>query len=50
MLAEVLIYRAFVGRRFAATNGNTALVDAVKNQDAESVRALLKQHVDVNAS
>jgi len=34
---------------FAATNGNTALVDAVKNQDAESVRALLKQHVDVNA-
>jgi len=34
---------------FAATNGNTALVDAVKNQDAESVRTLLKQHVDVNA-
>ncbi len=34
---------------YAATNGNTALVDAVKNQDAESVRALLKQHVDVNA-
>ncbi len=33
---------------FAATNGNTALVDAVKNQDADSVRALLKQHVDVN--
>ncbi len=35
---------------FAATNGNTALVDAVKNQDAESVRTLLKQHVDVNAA
>jgi ankyrin repeat protein len=35
---------------FAATNGGTALVDAVKNQDAESVRALLKQHVDVNAA
>ena len=34
---------------YAATSGNTALVDAVKNQDAESVRALLKQHVDVNA-
>jgi ankyrin repeat protein len=34
---------------FAATNGNTALVDAVKNQDAEAVRVLLKQHVDVNA-
>jgi ankyrin repeat protein len=34
---------------FAATNGNTALVDAVQNQDAESVRTLLKQHVDVNA-
>ena len=34
---------------FAATNGNTALVDAAKNQDREAVRALLKQHVDVNA-
>jgi uncharacterized protein len=34
---------------FAATNGNTALVDAAKNHDTESVRALLKQHVDVNA-
>jgi ankyrin repeat protein len=34
---------------FAATNGNTALVDAVKNQDAEAVRTLLRQHVDVNA-
>jgi len=34
---------------YAATSGNTVLVDAVKNQDAESVRALLKQHVDVNA-
>jgi uncharacterized protein len=34
---------------YAATNGNTALVDAVKNQDAEAVRTLLKQHVDVNA-
>ena len=34
---------------YAATSGNTALVDAVKNQDAESVRTLLKQHVDVNA-
>ena len=34
---------------FAATNGNTVLVDAVKNQDSDSVRTLLKQHVDVNA-
>src|ERR1700722_7341052 len=34
----------------AATNGNTALVDAVKNQDSEAVRILLKQHVDVNAA
>jgi ankyrin repeat protein len=34
---------------YAATNGNAALVDAAKNQDSESVRALLKQHVDVNA-
>ena len=34
---------------YAATSGNTALVDAVKNQDSESVRSLLKQHVDVNA-
>jgi ankyrin repeat protein len=38
-----------VAAALGATNGNTALVDAVKNQDAESVRALLKQHVDVNA-
>ena len=35
---------------YAATNGTTALVDAAQNRDAESVRALLKQHVDVNAS
>jgi len=34
---------------YAATGGTTALVDAVKNQDVESVRTLLKQHVDVNA-
>ena len=34
---------------YAATSGNTALVDAAKSQDSESVRALLKQHVDVNA-
>src|SRR5580658_168944 len=33
----------------AATSGTTALVDAAKNQDTESIRALLKQHVDVNA-
>ena len=43
-LAAVLSIAAY-----AATNGNTALVDAVKNQDVQSVRALLKQHVDVNA-
>ncbi len=43
-LAAVLSVAAF-----AATNGNTVLVDAAKNQDFESVRALLKQHVDVNA-
>lgn len=40
----------FSAAAFAATNGNTALVDAVKNQDIESVHALLKQHVDVNAA
>src|ERR1700691_537796 len=34
---------------YAATNGTTALVDATQNRDSESVRALLKQHVDVNA-
>ncbi len=34
---------------YAATAGNTVLVDAVKNQDADAVRTLLKQHVDVNA-
>jgi ankyrin repeat protein len=43
-LAAVLSVAAF-----AATNGTTALVDAAKNQDFDSVRALLKQHVDVNA-
>jgi ankyrin repeat protein len=43
-LAAVLSVAAF-----AATSGTTALVDAVKNQDTESVRALLKQHVEVNA-
>jgi len=43
-LAAVLSVAAF-----AATNGTTALVDAAKNRDAESVRVLLKQHVDVNA-
>ncbi len=43
-LAAVLSIAAF-----AATNGTTALVDAAKNQDFDSVRALLKQHVDVNA-
>ena len=35
---------------WAGTNGSSSLVDAVKNQDSESVRALLKQHVDVNAT
>jgi uncharacterized protein len=45
LLAAVLSVSAY-----AATNGNTALVDAAKNQDTESVRALLKQHVDVNAA
>jgi len=34
---------------YAATSGTTALVDAAKNQDKDGVRALLKQHVDVNA-
>lgn len=34
---------------WAGTSGNASLVDAVKNQDSESVHALLKQHVDVNA-
>jgi uncharacterized protein len=35
---------------FAGTAGNTALVDAVQNQDSETIRTLLKQHVDVNAA
>jgi ankyrin repeat protein len=30
--------------------GSTALVDAAKNRDAQAVRSLLKQHVDVNAA
>lgn len=35
---------------WAGTSGATSLVDAVKNHDSETVRALLKQHVDVNAT
>jgi len=51
MRIERLIALALVSAAaFAATNGNTALVDAVKNQDTEAVRTLLKQHVDVNAT
>lgn len=34
----------------AAPGGDLRLVEAVKNQDKEAVRALLKQKVDVNAS
>jgi ankyrin repeat protein len=53
MRIERLIHCSFAAllsvAAYAATNGNTALVDAVKNQDTESVRSLLKQHVDVNA-
>lgn len=40
----------FAATTFAATNGNTALVDAVENRDAEAIQTLLKQHVDVNAT
>lgn len=32
-----------------AANGDLRLVDAVERQDKDAVRALLKQHVDVNA-
>ncbi len=35
---------------FAATGGGLSLVDAVKNHDMETARALLKQHADVNAA
>jgi uncharacterized protein len=33
---------------FAATGGDLRLVEAAKNRNHEAVRALLKQHVDVN--
>jgi ankyrin repeat protein len=33
-----------------AAETDTRLIQAVKNRDADSVRALLKQHVDVNAT
>ena len=33
-----------------AASGDLRLIQAVKSQDAESVRGLLKQHVDVNAA
>ena len=34
----------------AATSPDLRLIDAVKNQDPEAVRSLLKQHIDVNAA
>ena len=34
----------------AATTGDQRLLDAVKNQDKETARSLLKQHVDVNVA
>ena len=34
---------------FAASTGDLNLPEAVKNQDKDAVRALLKQHADVNA-
>ncbi|MGP0074328.1 MAG: ankyrin repeat domain-containing protein [Bryobacteraceae bacterium] len=49
-IERFIVAMLFSAAAFAGTNGGTALVDAVKNQDAESVRALLKQHVDVNAA
>ena len=35
---------------YSATIGGSSLADAAKSQDKDGVRALLKQHVDVNAS
>jgi uncharacterized protein len=35
---------------YAATGGALTLVDAVKNQDRDSARALIKQHAGVNAA
>jgi ankyrin repeat protein len=35
---------------YAATVGSPALVEALKNQDQETARSLIKQHVDVNAA
>ena len=49
-IERLIVAALFSAAAFAATNGGTVLVDAVKNQDAESVRSLLKQHVDVNAA
>src|SRR5580698_1630746 len=37
------------GLSFAAS-GDLRLIQAVKKQDADSVRALLTQHIDVNAA
>src|SRR5215467_1351408 len=34
----------------SASAGDLRLIDAVKNNDAKAVRALIAQHVDVNAS
>src|SRR5262245_52756837 len=47
---EWILVSAFPLVGFAATAGDSRLLDAVKNQDAETARSLIKQRADVNAT
>jgi ankyrin repeat protein len=48
-LAVTLPIGLLLGARILAADGNTLLVEAARNQDQSTVRAVLDQHVDVNA-
>ena len=47
---RVALICCFAAGPSLAAAGDLRLIQAVKSQDAESVRALLKQHADVNAT
>src|SRR5579872_710166 len=49
IFAGTLLMALALAAATAAAAGNFPLVDAAKNQDRNAVRALLNQHVDVNA-
>ena len=45
-----ILVSALFATTYAATVGSIALIEAAKTQDKAALRALLKQHVDVNAA